>query len=991
MQKNKIILLVLFFICGKALSQQYPFIQYTLKDGLVYNRCRFMYQDSKGLLYISTFGGLSVYDGSRFTNYTTREGLANNFIEDIVEMGNDSLWIISNGSPIQYLKNGRIQKLNTLEGFVPSITKTIRLKNGKLYALADEGLFLYEHNRFLKVDLHNNNTGKDPLCFFTDAAESGNKLFIVTDWRSAVFGGAGRIVVYDFDSKRVVQSKPLYANTIAQSPAGDVFVSTIGGIKKINQQALLRDSIVLQKLPPAYHAAEELHATNLFFDRQHNLWIGSTTGLLKIDTAGNTKTFTQENGLPVNIISSVFQDNENTMWFINEQTGICKLTSINFELYKDIQKGFFPTDIYANNNSDSVWLLDAGNNKLLLKDGMGTKTFQLAGQLSNPPARAFATDGHCNYLTDLFNIYQCSFPKNNSIRLTKLYADSNRNENASFNCIKPDGYGNLVATTQNITVILKNGQTIIYPLGYYADEFALTSNNYLWVITRAVKLFVFRIHPEDPAHYLELLKVFEHELPKMAPRSIAATKNGEVWIGTRDAGLYCLSFDGLNLRSLVNINTHDGLSDNFISYLDMDKNDVLWTCSPAGFDKLEKQNGKIQVENITLSNAVYQHIFKTQTTRSGDHWLMIVGGVIKIAPEKNIATNFQSKILFRQISQNGTSIDPASTSGSFSYKNNNLSFTVAAPGFIDERQTRFSYLLEGSGQKGWSEPTSQGLINLVNLSPGKYILKVKSSFINHRYADTEIAYSFIINPPWWQTWWFNTLLVLMGGLTTVLVIRNYYQRRFRKVRAVFEKEQAIEKERTRIATDMHDDLGAGLSTIRFLSEKVKRNTFSPVTKEDIDKIQYTSNELIDKMNEIIWSMNEKNNSLEDLVFFLRSYAMEYCENNNLACTISLPEEVPGFVVSGVTRRNVFLTVKESLHNIVKHARAENINLTIEVSEDLVITVKDNGKGMKENWKTSGGNGLKNMHKRMESVGGSLHILNEQGIRTTIKVPLNATV
>ena len=950
-----------------------------------------MFQDSRGLLYIATYGGLSVYDGSRFTNYTTREGLANNFIEDIVEMGRDSLWIIGNASPIQYLKNNRIQKLSSIEGFVPSITKMIRLQNGKRYALADEGLFLFEHNRFIKEDLHNNSTGKDPVGFFTDAVESNNKLYIITDLRSPAFAGAGRIIVYDLASKKVVQSKALNAYAIAQSPAGDIFISGSTGTKQINTPALAQDSILLEKLPPLYRSADQIRTANLFFDRQHNLWAGATTGLVKIDPAGNTKTFTAENGLPVNIINSVFQDKENTMWFVNEQTGICKLTSIGLELYKEIQKGFFPTDIYANYNSDSVWLLDAASNRLLVKDGARAKTFQLAKQLSNPPCRMFATDGHNSWLTDLFNIYKCNFSKDNTVQLTRLYADSNRNENTSFSCIKPDGHGNLIATTQNLTVILKNGRTIVYPLGYYADEFALTADNYLWVITRAAKLFAFRIHPEDPAHYLELLKIYEHELPAMSPRSVAAGKDGKVWIGTRDAGLYCLSFDGLSLRSAQVISAGDGLSDNFISYLETDSNNVLWTCSPAGFDKLQMQNGKMQVENITLRNAIYQHIFKTQTTRAGDHWLMTMGGIIKVAPEKDMPDSFQAGILFRQISQDGNNIDPADSTGSFNYKNNNLDFTVAAPDFIDERQTRFSYLLEGGGQKTWSIPSPQGIINLVNLSPGKYTLKVKSSFASHRYAGTEIAWSFIIHPPWWRTWWFNTILALLGALTTVLIIRNYYRRRFHKVRAVFEKEQAIEKERSRIATDMHDDLGAGLSTIRFLSEKVKRNNASPLTKEDLDKIQYTSNELIDKMNEIIWSMNEKNNSLEDLVFFLRSYAMEYCENNDLFCTISLPEEVPGVVVSGEIRRNVFLTVKESLHNIVKHAQAEKVYLTIEVTGNLCIVIKDNGKGLDKHRATSGGNGLKNMHKRMESVGGSLHLSGEGGTSTTIQVPLAARI
>ena len=109
---------------------------------------------------------------------------------------------------------------------------------------------------------------------------------------------------------------------------------------------------------------------------------------------------------------------------------------------------------------------------------------------------------------------------------------------------------------------------------------------------------------------------------------------------------------------------------------------------------------------------------------------------------------------------------------------------------------------------------------------------------------------------------------------------------------------------------MHDDLGAGLSNIRFLSEKVKRESHNTGTQVDAEKLVDNSNDLAQKMNEIIWAMNEQNDTLEALVFYTRAYAMEYCEDNNLACTVRLPDSIPETFVSGEIRRNIFLTEKK---------------------------------------------------------------------------------
>jgi signal transduction histidine kinase len=275
----------------------------------------------------------------------------------------------------------------------------------------------------------------------------------------------------------------------------------------------------------------------------------------------------------------------------------------------------------------------------------------------------------------------------------------------------------------------------------------------------------------------------------------------------------------------------------------------------------------------------------------------------------------------------------------------------------------------------------------VNLAPGKYVLHVKAVFPNGLYPEANAQYAFQILSPWWQTWWFKALILAAAGGLIVLLVRGYFRRKLERQRILLEKRQAIEKERSRIASDMHDDLGAGLSTIRFLSEKVRRNPVTDVTKNEIEKIAGISVELVENMNEIIWAMNEENDTLEDLLFYTRSYAKEYCEENQLQCVVDFPEQIPPVFVSGELRRNVFLTVKESLHNIVKYARATQVDFSIRVNDELTVVIKDNGAGFSTHEHNTGGNGLRNMRRRIESIGGQFAVLNGQGVTIKMQVPL----
>jgi signal transduction histidine kinase len=222
----------------------------------------------------------------------------------------------------------------------------------------------------------------------------------------------------------------------------------------------------------------------------------------------------------------------------------------------------------------------------------------------------------------------------------------------------------------------------------------------------------------------------------------------------------------------------------------------------------------------------------------------------------------------------------------------------------------------------------------------------------------------------------------------IAAIRFYYRRKLEKQKIVLEKQQAIEKERTRIATDMHDDLGAGLSRIKFLSETIaiKKLKQEPI-ETDISSIRDYSHEMIDKMGEIVWALNEKNDSLSDLLAYTRAYAVEYLSLNGINSSVQIAEQLPNLFVSGEFRRNIYLTVKEALHNIVKHAEATHVGITIQTHKELLISIHDNGVGFDEKNIRPFSNGLTNMKKRIAILGGRLDIKKGQGCTVYISVPL----
>ena len=207
----------------------------------------------------------------------------------------------------------------------------------------------------------------------------------------------------------------------------------------------------------------------------------------------------------------------------------------------------------------------------------------------------------------------------------------------------------------------------------------------------------------------------------------------------------------------------------------------------------------------------------------------------------------------------------------------------------------------------------------------------------------------------------------------------------------YEKEIAVYKaqqqERERISADMHDELGSGMTAIRLMSE-IARNKMKENTPVEIEKISQSADEVLNKMNAIIWSMNSGNDTIDNLVSYIRSYALEYFENTPIDCKINTPDHIAATELTGDKRRNLFLSVKETLNNVLKHSRATELTIDFRIDNTLTIRISDNGIGVNLQKVRQFGNGLKNIARRMESIGGIYEIENTVGTTTTLILPLN---
>jgi signal transduction histidine kinase len=279
-------------------------------------------------------------------------------------------------------------------------------------------------------------------------------------------------------------------------------------------------------------------------------------------------------------------------------------------------------------------------------------------------------------------------------------------------------------------------------------------------------------------------------------------------------------------------------------------------------------------------------------------------------------------------------------------------------------------------------------IELNALSYGEYEIDIR--YINEKgeFVEGMVGIDLEILPFWYQTWWFRMSVAIFALAIIILIARLIYISRLRKQRAVLEKQLAVQFERQRISSEMHDDIGAGLSGIRLLTEMTKGKVKGTAASSEVEKIYESVGDISAKMKEVIWSLNTENDQLSSLISYIQRQARSWLENYPCQLSITIPEKIPDLEIGGEARRNIFLTVKEAVHNIIKHSGADKVTINIACDEQLIITISDNGKGMDVEENSNIGNGLKNMKQRIHQLNGKILIKNHEGFTLKFEIPYN---
>jgi signal transduction histidine kinase len=287
----------------------------------------------------------------------------------------------------------------------------------------------------------------------------------------------------------------------------------------------------------------------------------------------------------------------------------------------------------------------------------------------------------------------------------------------------------------------------------------------------------------------------------------------------------------------------------------------------------------------------------------------------------------------------------------------------------------------------WKTSEAGTLLPLVKTEPGNYTIAIRIFNGQGKNVSDIWNLRLIVQPPFWKTLQFRIVLVLAILLTAFLIIRNYIRQRLERQKTEFERQQAVEKERARISGELHDDIGGGLTAIRLMSEMMIDKQVPGPQKITLEKISDSANDLIQKMNEIVWALNVNNDNLQSLIAYTRRYAVSYLDDLNLQYKLRMPDDIPDLTVTGKNRRSIFLIVKETLNNVAKHAGAGCVSISVSITDKLSIEVHDDGKGIDLNNLRSGGQGLANIRKRAAQLEGNIDIRNNKGTAIVLDIPL----
>jgi ligand-binding sensor domain-containing protein/signal transduction histidine kinase len=935
------------------------------REGFQNGPVQALFGDDRGALWIgSVGGGLYRWQDKQLRNFTTRDGLPADSVTSLAEDAAGRLWVgTKNGLVV--LAQDRLRPLPGFEIFSGKTVTTIyRDRTGTMWVGATgTGVFSYGAGKFVQLrDAGLNKILEDPHC-------------LLVDGQDRIWIGAGDAFVLCREGGqwlRFGMPKHLsshFISSLAEGPDQTVWVGSAGEglfqfkagkLVAINASSGLSDNMV----------------EALLVDHAGKLWVGTHGGLNRMRNSPKyLSVLTHNDGLGYGAVQGVVEVKPGETWAIMPNDGIYRWNGKNFG--RLMLEGVSPGDARIN----ALQVLRDG--RCCVAGDFGLRIYRNPEVVEREPG--------ISVLTNLNITVVAQNPVNGEVWAGARDGELWRFSGETWEACKA------VQTHGAIT------------------DMVIDADGTLWVGTEGDGIYRHEMAAANseriaglPSDWIRTLFLDPHD--------------NTLWIGTGGGGL-CRLKEG----KLAAFTTRDGLPDNTISQILEDDDNHLWLGGNRGVVRVKKQDLSELAEHRVP--AIYPQIYDRADgmlseecmsgfapaglkTKSGLLWFPTLKGIVVIDPRNSASQSPPPPaVALAQILVDGASVTPALLQNPNGTPDNPqphdpptellrlppgkhaLEFHYAGLDFDAPERVRFRYRLEGLDPH-WIEAGTRRVAFYSFVPPGTYHFHVTAcngeGFWNEQGASLMVT----VQPHLWQTWWFlgslGAGMIVSGAWGVRHVVRRRLQQRLRQV----EQDRALERERTRIAQDLHDTMGAKLCRISFMSEHIRRHqSFPGELQEQMGSMSADSREVLRSLDEIVWAVNPEKDTLEHLVSYVAQYTEEYFRRTGIECELQIPARLPAQPITSQMRHHLFLVVHEALTNILKHSQASKVRFTVAGSgSDIAMVVADNGVGFDQ---VSGvanpasvtagfGNGLGNMRQRIAEMGGSFRLESQRGAGTTVR-------
>jgi len=948
------ILLLICLFPRTSSSQTYPFKAYSISSGLVHSNVRVVYQDSTGFLWFGTQGGLNRYDGNEFLKHLSR-GKEKSAVHALYEDVGHTLFVGTYGNGIATLRPGDTTAVwmtmatDSLPGDI--ITAFHRDRQGNLWIGTDGGLVV----RF---------PGGKTRVFRDEFGVRIGEIYGIARDESGVLWIAGHSGLFrvNFDAEWRVTSRRLLtrpARSVLVRRNGDVIVGTSGGGNdKFGVVCRVRDTGIDTII--SYHTSGRLiKAQALFEDENNALWVGTQYGVYMLYN-GMVRHIGTQNGLQNEDVYCIAQDHEGTMWF-GTTGGVVKLPRPSILSYgmKDGFCGHGTLTLLEDMHGD-IWVgMYSGLNRIARNGSV--QCWDETDGLVHHTIRSIAMDGRGRLwlstpqglnLVEQGSIHPCPVSELKSpIDAWNICGDRRGGLWIGLR-------GKLVNVTgEEIALALDSSHGLTQDV---AQPLCVDREGRLWFTNghRGVGVYA-----KGKIRFVTTID----GLPTNRVHCMLEDSRGMIWIGT-DAGVAQWSDTDHRVHSFPEPN----LSALPIYVIMEDSLGKVWFGADHGV--FEYDGSSLQQYSVDegLSNDVIQ---TGLVCRNGDVWLGTNDGVSRFERMRQVFSVPIPTVYLRDVLAGDLNTRVAAGEN-VAHDDRSVVFTFNTLSYVNEHEIRFQWMLRGIDSE-WLAPQKQRQVRYTNLSPGDYVFSVRAANKNGEWSSAT-SFVFAVLPAFWQTWWF----ILLSVAVISAMVYGVYRYRLGQI-------LRVERMRTRIAADLHDDVASSLSSVALYSDVIQHELkdLPGDVPALLSRISNLSREVMGNIALIVWAVDPRRDELTEVFQYFQRHAAQLCSAAGISFVAQLPNDMKTAALTPDQRRTIFLILKEALNNALKHSKCSHVAYNCRIADHMMeMTLQDDGKGFVSD-DTSKGHGLRNMSARASGIGAHVTIDSTPGVGTRLHLTM----